>query len=240
MRPCASIGPSSEPVSSNIAPSAKPTTLAQAVQFCYDSPTFPDTSAQTGANTCGFFSRGTDFQIQNGFGSGFINLAATELRALNISGTYAFNLPADIGRFTLRGNGYHLINYRDSAAGDFSDAQESAGTFNRPQWEVQVSGRVETKGGFFTQLTWNWRDRTRLFSSGLPATIEVATPEFLVYPRQSLFDVVVGADINERFRLQLVVNNITDNNYAGNLGFFNGGYLDQIGRRFQLSANAKF
>ncbi len=217
-----------------------PTSLVQAVQFCYDSQTFPDTSAQTGVNTCNFFSRGTDFNIQNGFASGFINLSATEVRAINISGRYGFDLPRDWGRFTLATNVYHLIRYTSSAAGDFTDAQESAGTFDRPQWRTQLRGRYE-KGGFYTQLTWNWRDRTRLFSSGQPATVEVSN--LLVYPRLNTFDYVIGTDVGDRFNLQFVVNNLTDKNYAGDLGFFNGpnvGFFDQIGRRFQVAMTAKF
>lgn len=214
-----------------------PTSLAQAVQFCYDSQTFPNTSPQTGANTCGFFSRGTDFNIQNGYASGFINLSATEVRAINISGRYSFDLPREWGLFTLATNVYHLIRYTSSAAGDFTDAQESAGTFDRPQWRAQLRGRYE-KEGFYTQLTWNWRDRTRIFSSGQPATVEVSN--LLVYPRTSTFDYVIGSDVGDSFNVQFVVNNLTDKNYIGDLGFFNGGYFDQIGRRFQVAVTAKF
>lgn len=216
----------------------QPTTLAQALQFCYQSTTFPNTSAQTGANTCGFFTRDTTtFQVAPGFASGYINLSATEVRAINISGRYAFNLPSNLGRFSLRGNAYHLIRYTDSAAGDFSDKTESAGTFARPKWETQLSGRYE-KDGFFAQLTWNWRAKTRLFSGGAPATIELAP--IVEYPSTNVFDLAFGADLDEKFRIQLNIVNLTDKIYAGSLGLYNAQYIDQIGRRFQLSVNGKF
>ncbi|GGB17370.1 hypothetical protein GCM10011380_03610 [Sphingomonas metalli] len=217
-----------------------PTTLATAVQFCYDSSTFPNTAPQTGANTCDFFSRGTDFQIQNGFASGFINLSATQVRAMLIGARYGFDLPKDWGRLNFKATAYHLVRYTSSAAGDFTDAQESAGTYDRPQWRTQLITRYEN-GPFYTQLTWNWRDRTRLFSSGQPATIEVAN--LVVYPRLNTFDYVIGTDIGENFNIQFVVNNITDKNYIGDLGYYNSpnvGYYDQIGRRFQVAVQAKF
>ena len=215
----------------------QPTSLAQALQFCYDSSTFPDSSAQTGANTCGFFTRGGDFQVAPGFGSGFINLAATKIRAWNFAGRFKFELPKDLGDVTLRGSGYHLMRFSESAAGTFTDVTESAGSFNRPKWEVQGSARYE-KGGFYTQLTWNWQTKTSLFTAGLPSTIE-NFPN-VVFPAYSTFDYTIGADINDKFRVQLVVTNLTDKNYAGETGLYNGAYVDQIGRRFQLATTVKF
>ncbi len=214
-----------------------PTGLAQALQFCFDSSTFPDTSPQTGSNTCNFFSRQGDFQVAPGFASGFINLSATKLRAVNISGRYGFELPANLGKFTLNTNIYHLIRQEDSAAGDFSDGLETAGTFNRPKWEGQLSGRYE-KEGFYSQLTWNYAEKTKLFVNGAPATVENFAN--VAFPSVNRFDFTVGADINEQFRLQLVVLNLTDENFAGENGLFQGAFVDQIGRRFQVATNIKF
>jgi len=219
----------------------QPTTLAQALQFCYDSATFPDTTAQTGANTCGFFARQGDFQVAPGFSSGFINLSATKLRAMNILGQYKTALPSDLGDLTLRANAYHLFRQEDSAAGDFSDGLETAGTFTRPKWEVQSSVRYERQA-IYTQLTWNWTDRTQLFVNGAPATIE-NFPD-VRFPSVSRFDFTLGASLNDQFRIQFVVLNLTDKNFAGQNGLFQGpvnaGFIDQIGRRFQVSANVNF
>ncbi len=221
----------------NLSNIIQPTSLAQALQFCYDSGTFPDSSAQTGANTCSFFTRGGDFQVAPGFGSGFINLAATQIRALNFAGRFEFDLPSDLGTMKLNGSAYHLIRFSESAAGNFSDVLESAGSYFRPKWEVQGKARYE-KGGFYTQLTWNWQSKTSLFTAGLPSTVE-NFPN-VVYPAFSTFEYTIGADINENFRVQLVVNNLTDKNFAGDTGLYNGVYVDQIGRRFQFATTIKF
>lgn len=228
---------SADYISINLSNIITPTTPTQALNLCFDSLTFPNNSPQTGANTCSFTRRGADFQIQPQFASGYINLAATQLRAINISGNYRFELPRNFGKINLRANAYHLMNYTESSAGDFTDSLESAGTFNRPQWEVQVAGRYE-KGKFYSQLTWNWRDRTRIFANGQPATIE--NFDLLRYPSTSTFDLVAGADVNDRFRIQFNVINLGDTNTAGELGVFAGNYLDQIGRRFQVSTVVKF
>jgi outer membrane receptor protein involved in Fe transport len=215
----------------------QPTNLVQAQTFCYDSATYPDTTPQLGSNTCGFFVRDAAFQVTNGFSSGFLNLSATKIRAININGRYSVELPSDLGKLILKANAYHLIKYDESAAGDFKDTQSSAGTFNRPKWETQLTTRYE-KGGFYSQLVWNWRDKTQVFSGGVPATIELV-PNFN-YPSVNTFDATVGADVNDNFRLQLVVTNLTDKTFVGEVGFFNAAYFDQIGRRFQVAATMKF
>ena len=215
----------------------QPIGLAQAVSFCYDSPTFPDSSAQTGSNTCASFTRQADFQVASGYASGFINLASTQIRAWKIEGRFDFDLPSNAGKIRLAGSAYNLMRYSDSASGNFSDVTESAGTFGRPKWKVNASARYE-KGGFYSRLTWNWQNKTSLFTSGLPSTIE-NFPQVEI-PAYSTFDVVVGADVTKKLRLQFVVSNITDKNYAGEIGLFTGSFVDQIGRRFQFSATSRF
>lgn len=216
----------------------QPTNLAQALQFCYDSGTFPDTSPQTGANTCQFFARqAADFQVAPGFASGFINLAATKIRAWNLNAEWKFGLPSDLGRMTLKGNAYHLKRFSDSATGTFTDSTESAGTFNRPKWEVQGSARYE-KGGFYSQATVNWSASTKVFVAGLPGTIE-NFPN-IVYPAYATVDLTVGADVNDNVRLQLAITNLTDKNYAGEIGLAQQAFVDQIGRRFQIYSRVRF
>ncbi len=229
---------SADYISLDLANTINPTNLVDAIRFCYDSATYNDTSAITGANTCTFFSRqSNDFQVAPFFASGFINLAATEIRALNISANYNFDLPSNLGNLALSGNAYHLLRFDESANGTFSDKVSSDGTFNRPKWEVQTRARYE-KGGFFSQVVWNWRAATQLFVSGLPATVEVwQNPRF---PAISTFDAAVGADINDQFRIQLNVFNLTNKNFAGENGLFQGAFVDQIGRRYLVTAGVKF
>lgn len=213
-----------------------PTTLAQAIQTCYDSPTYPDSSAQIGVNTCNSFSRDSAFQVANGYSIGFLNLGSIDVRALNMSLSYPIQL-GSLGQLILRGSAYHLIRFNTSSAGDFSDTQQTAGSVNRPKWKTQLQGRYE-KGGFFLQGTWNWRNRTYIFSSGLPATNELYP--YITYSAISQFDVAIGGDVNDRFRIQFVANNLTDRNTIGDLGYQFQDYYDQIGRRFSVAVTTKF
>lgn len=214
-----------------------PTTPSQAVQLCFDSNTFGDTSAATGVNTCTFFNRGADFQILPGFVSGYINLAATRVRAFNISASYNVDLPANIGNLALYANAYNLRNFDTSALGTFTDIIASAGTFNRPNWEVQSRARY-TKGDFFAQLVWNWRTPTKIFASGLPATAEQWAD--IRYPSTSVFDLAFGADLSKSLRVQANVVNLTNTQFAGMNGAVQGAFIDQIGRRFLLTASVKY
>jgi outer membrane receptor protein involved in Fe transport len=214
-----------------------PTTLAQGIMSCYDSPSFPDTSGQTGTNLCNSFSRDAFFQIANGYSLSFLNLGKIELRALNIAGRYPIDL-GKVGKLNLSASAYHLINYISSASGNVElDGLESAGTFSRPKWELQGTARYEI-GKFYVTGTWNHRAPTRIFANGVPADIELYP--FNRYPALDLFDAAVGVDVNEQFRLQFNITNLTDQNFGGNLGYLFQDYIDQIGRRFQVAATAKF
>lgn len=235
-----------------------PTTLSNASQFCFDSATFNSTAATLGVNTCSFFDRepttaaGTpQFNIRNGFASGFINLGALQVRAINAAAQYKFDISSifggtDAGTFELKANAYHVIDYISSSAGDFSDSQNSAGSFFRPDWKTQLSGRYETKA-FFAQWTWNWVSASGTFNFNTGAFNTIENRDVLRLPAYGLHDATVGVNVNENFRVQLVMRNIFDKRYAGDAGFNNAasaigleGQTDVSGRRFQVTARAKF
>lgn len=233
-----------------------PTTIVTALQQCYDSPNFPDTSASIGVNACNFFSRiaaGRDrqFEVDNGFNSGFINLGALKVKAINATLDYDLPLDAifkkDVGKFKLYANVYHLIDYLSASDGNFANALQSAGTFARPKWEVQLRGRYENDG-FFVQWTTNWQNKTRLFSSGAPVP---GTPEqnelqdLLGNPAYALHDASIGYSFGDqrRFGIQLTVRNVFDKMIAGPFAqvyALGPGRVDDFGRRFALSVNARF
>ncbi len=233
-----------------------PTTLGTAAQLCFDSATFGSTVSTIGVNSCGFFDReptvtgGTpQFNIRNGFASGFINLGALQVKAINGSARYQFEL-SDVlgasrtGKIELSANAYHLMHFISSSAGDFSDNQDTAGSFFQPKWETQLSARY-TNGPLSTQLTWNWQNKTRVFSGGVPATIE--NQDILNFESFSTFDGTVSYDVTEAVALQVNVRNILDKRYAGVNGFGSAasgvgasGQVDLIGRRFQATARVKF
>ncbi|URW75932.1 TonB-dependent receptor [Sphingomonas donggukensis] len=206
------------------------------LQACYDSPTFPDSSAQIGINGCSRFARGSDFQLQNGVQAGFLNLGAIKIRAMNMSGNYAFGIGS--GRMTLRANAYHLIQYDTSASGTFNgDRVMTAGTFSRSKLETQLSARYEREQ-FYTQVTWNRQAPTRVFSSGLPATTEIVP--YNRYPALHNIDLALGVDVNEKFRMQFNVSNVLDQTTGGDLGYRFADYYDQIGRRFQVAVTTRY
>lgn len=236
-----------------------PTTIATALQICYDSPGFPNTSSEVGVNVCNFFSRigaGNDreFEVDNGFNSGFINLGGIRVRAINA--TMDYDVPVGqwfknsrIGKLNLYGNLYHLISYLNSPTGTFTDSQQSAGSLGapRPQWELQLRGRYENRN-FYWQWVWNWQDRTRLFQNGavVPGTQTAnEVQDQLILPAYGLHNTTIGFYIDDRrtFGLQLTVNNVFDTQYVGGLPqayAFVSGTIDNIGRRFLFSANIRF
>lgn len=214
-----------------------PTGLGQGIQSCYDSTTYPNTTPQTGNNLCASFTRDASFQIANGYSLSFLNLGSIRVRAVNITASYPVNL-GKLGKLSLTGSAYHLLRFEAAASGDYAiDGIRSDGTFARPKWELQARARYE-KNGFYLVGTWNHRSPTHIFSSGAIAGPEVVSLNR--YPAIDVFDAAVGYDINDKFRLQLSASNITDVNYAGNLGYLFQDYVDQIGRRFQVTAIAKF
>lgn len=234
-----------------------PTTIATALQVCYDSTTFPNTSGQVGVNVCDFFNRipaGRDrqFEVDNGFNSGFINLGGIRVQAVNA--TLQYDMPIDkwlknpkLGKLNFYGNLYHLISYLNSPTGTFTDGQQTAGSFGRPQFELQLRGRYENQG-FFWQWVWNWQSRTRLFSAGAPVPGTQTANEvqdLLIVPAFGTHNTTMGMFIDgqRRFSLQLTINNVFDTQYVGGLAqayALGSSNIDNFGRRFLFSTNIRF
>lgn len=206
------------------------------LQACYDSPTYPDSTAQIGLNGCSRFNRGPDFQLQNGVQAGFLNLGGIQVRAVNATANYTLKLGTD--RIVLRANAYHLIRYDTSASGTFNgDRAVTAGQYTRPTLETQLSVRYE-HDWVYGQITWNRQSPTRIFAGNNPAGPEVYP--FNRYPALHNIDMALGLDVNDKFRLQLNVSNLLDQTTAGPLGYTFADYYDQIGRRVQASVTARF
>ena len=210
------------------------------LQACYDSPTYPDSTAQIGINGCSRFSRGPDFQIQNGVQAGFLNLGALQVRAINGSGNYAFGMLG--GRMLLRANAYYLIRYDSSSSGTFNGDRISIdGGFSNPKLKTQLSTRFEGGKGY-GQVTWNRQSPTRIFNTGAPpgGAFGIETYPYNRYPALHNVDLALGIDVNQRFRMQFNVSNVLDQTTAGDLGYRFADYLDQIGRRYQVAVTTRF
>ena len=234
-----------------------PTGIGTALQLCYDSTTFPNTTPQVGTNTCGFFSRITDpnstrrFEVDNGFNSGFINLGSIKVKAINASLDYETKLDGllgdNAGRLSLSSNVYHLITYLNSSSGLFDDSQESAGTFSRPTWEVQAKARYD-KDGFYLQWTTNWQNATRVFSGGVPiaGTNDAnEVQDLIANPSFALHDFTVGYEFGQaqKFTMQFTVKNVFDKLIAGpyaRVYGLNQGRIDDFGRRFAILVKVRY
>ena len=224
-----------------------PTGIGTALQVCLDSPVFPNTSSEVGVDVCSFFSRraaGQDraFEVDNGFNSGFINLGALQVKAINFSGDYEFSLDSifggtGAGKISLFGNAYYLVDYLDAPDGNLSNALQTKGSFGRPEWEMQFRARYEN-GGLNTQVTVNRQGRTKLLNNGAPATIEVQ--DVLRFPSFTRTDATVGYSFgdNQQYGFQFTVRNLFDKQYAG--PFAVGNSVDLIGRRYTLTGRVKF
>ena len=235
-----------------------PTTLTTALQVCFDEPGFPDTTGAVGVNTCNFFNRNTQasgepaFQVANGFNSGFINLGALQVNALN--STMSYNVPlndwfgGNIGKLELYANAYHLINYKTSSTGDLNDKNvvfDLAGDFSHATWEVQGRARYEHPSGFYTQWTTNWQNKTcAIGSADVCATFEEF--DLLKIPAFATHDATFGWRFGQaqQFNFQVAVSNVLDKNFAvaspQALALAVGGIVDQLGRRYRVSTSIRF
>lgn len=212
-----------------------PVGLGTILQTCYDSKTYPDPSPSVGVNTCSQFSRDANFQLQNGFRAGFLNLGGIRIKAANFALDYSVALGSD--KLSFSGSAYYLISYDESSSGAFDDTIGSAGSRGRPTLKSRVSVRYD-HDGLYGQVAWNRESPTRIFVSGLPATSEQYP--YSRYSPVNNIDLAVGYDIDKSFRLQLSVANLLDQTSVGSLGYRFADYYDQIGRRFQIAATANF
>lgn len=198
-------------------------TTPTAAQFCLDSPTFPDTRPQVGLDLCPNVIRDSGtFRITNGSLSGFWNQGAVEVEALNINGSYGFDVSEllgdgqeDLGRVGIRTQIYKLLDYASSPDGTFNplNTSFSDGTLGRPEWEVQLVGNY-SRGPVRLSWTGNWQSEGQVFS-GLgrtPATIDQVniTTRF---PSFWIHSATVGYDISEEASVQFIVNNVFDTVY---------------------------
>lgn len=236
-----------------------PTTIVTALQVCFDSPNFPNTSTEVGVNVCDFFTRipaGRDrqFEVDNGFNSGFINLGGIRVQAINA--TVQYDMPIGkwfknegLGRINLYGNLYHLLSYLNSPTGTFTDSQETAGAFTslRPQFELQLRGRYENRN-FYWQWVWNWQSRTRFFQAGAPVPGTQTANEvqdLIIIPAYGVHNTTMGMYLDDKrtFGLQLTINNVFDTQYVGGLPqayALGNSQIDNFGRRFLFSTNIRF
>jgi outer membrane receptor protein involved in Fe transport len=216
-----------------------PTTQTEALNFCFDGSQFPDNSSSFGVNTCSLTRRDENYQLTSGFTLGFLNLAAQELRALNGTLQYEFDL-GDVfgggnwGRLGLDYNHYHLFAFRESASGRFDDTTQAAGSVGNPRNESRLSANYN-RGPLTVGLTWQYTDHSKVFNGGAPATID-AVP-LLELPSFDIYDISATYRWS-KYRANFTMFNALDKNLIGSVG--GGAFVDQLGRRFALTFTADF
>lgn len=218
--------------------------LAQpAAEFCYDSAGFPDNSGDIGVNSCAGIRRDTNFNFTNGFELPFFNLGGTRVKAINSNFSYSMDLAdvfsanRDLGKLSFRGNIYYLLEYTTSGTGDFSDSQSAEDTLANPVWSTQLTALYDL-GRFNARWTTEIQDATRIKSAGTPIGIEFQP--IVRYDGYTLHSLSLGYDVTENTRAQLVIDNVTDEDALGSNGFYNGAYIDNIGRRWTASVQMRF
>ncbi|HEY0104407.1 MAG TPA: TonB-dependent receptor [Brevundimonas sp.] len=219
--------------------------LAQpAAEFCYDSASFPDNSADIGVNSCAGIRRDATFNFTNGFELPFFNLGGTRVRAISSNVSYStdladlLKLDGDLGTLAFRANIYHLLEYTVSGDDEFTAPQAAENTLANPTWSTQLTALYNI-GRYSMRWTTSIQDDTIILSAGTPITSEVQPiRRFDGYARH---DLSFGVDLTDNTHLQFVVDNVTnENGVDGVNGVLTGNYIDNVGRRWTASLRHKF
>lgn len=212
-------------------------TASQANQLCLDSATYPDTRPQTGLDLCGNVFRDPTFAVTNGSISGFWNQGAVRVKALNINGSYGFDVSemfgdgqSNFGRVGLRASAYHLIEYATSNNGQFdATTTYSQDTLVRPEWEVQLVANY-TRGPIRLSWTGNWQDRTYIYTGN--GTVRASVDQSTItqsWPSFWQHNATIGYDLTNEASVQFIVNNIFDKAFPS-ATYYSGNSPQSLGR----------
>lgn len=201
----------------------------QVLQACYDAPDFPP-------SICNNFTRDADGQITS-IQTGFANAASTKFRGLVAQVTYDRPTPFLGGESTVFLNANY--QYTDElvtrvGAGDRTTLRNSIGY--SPHKATVSAGY--TNGMFSWSWQWQYIGKTKNDPDAPDSTYEFPT-----VPAVSYFNTTLGANVDKRFGLRLIVNNVFDKRPPFPVPA-NGGtttYFDSfLGRSFRVGANVKF
>ncbi|HEX5182256.1 MAG TPA: TonB-dependent receptor [Allosphingosinicella sp.] len=217
------------------------------INACYDSSDYPNNSA------CQAFQRLTQSQvgpgsanptrvtgdIANGYHSGYINISSLTFEGIIISAEYSHPVHALVGtdgRLTFTTKMLHNRTYISQATAG-SPLQNLAGSVGLPKWSGQFNlSYADSRFDLLLQALWTGAVRNDL----------TATPDQLADSENRVgsywkFNATVGFNVTERYRLQLVVDNLF-NVHPDEGGYFSRAYgiYDIIGRRYLVRATVGF
>lgn len=178
-----------------------------------------------------------------------LNQGSTELRAINVTVQYSFGLSDVLGSMAnswgdigIIGRGYLLRRYDVFATNDASSLNVARGEPENPRFNTRID-LSHSVGKFNHSFQWFYRSPTVLNAQTAPELFPEQSVAFQV-PAINTFNYNIAYDINDNFTARFVVNNIT--NTFSPLPQFQAAdvdineVFDPLGRRFQLSLQARF
>lgn len=227
--------------------------LDQLSSYCYDSAAYPNNSAQFGTNTCDAFARyasGSEpastlkFALKDGWSSTYLNLAETDLRAVNIVVSYRkkvaelFGRDSDWGRISVNSNLYRILESTFSSTGLPADNEYYIGSIGTPRWQTATTIAYSLKK-FSTSVNINTVSDTIRFNGATPATIEVNP--YLNRNGYAVYNLFFGYELTDKVNLRLNVINVGNKRFEDQRdGTIYGPTTGSIGRSYQFTVNAKF
>ncbi|QNA85324.1 TonB-dependent receptor [Sphingomonas sp. So64.6b] len=218
--------------------------IQQVVNACYDSNDFPNaagcgqfrrlTAAEVGPGTANPTRHVGD--IANGYRSGYINTAGLKFSGLIVAAEYNFGMTAleKQGRIKLGVKMFHNNKY-ELLITDSTPTSNSVGGVGLPKWSGQFNLGYQ---GAALDLLLQGLYTGPVKNDILATSATIADKDNLIgsYWR---FNSTVGVRVNDRFSLQLVVNNLFDRQPTASQLFSRSfGTYDLIGRRFLFSVTA--
>ena len=212
---------------------------------CYDSVDFPDNAA------CGSFRRLTAEDIAtgngtggiartvgdvaNGYTTGFVNTSSLHFAGMIVAADYNMDISGTERAMLRFGTKlFYTDRYTETRfAGELPI--EAAGTVSYPKWRVQTNMGV-TLGDADLDFQVLWRDKTKIDTV---RTIEDSSANDV--GAYTLVNGTLGYQVADRFRFQLIVNNIFDRDVPlAALAYNRYGGFDVLGRSYLVTATASF
>ncbi|MGY4395733.1 iron complex outermembrane receptor protein [Sphingomonas sp. UYAg733] len=218
--------------------------IQQVLNACYDGVDFPNapgcnqfrrlTAAESGAGSANPTRVNGD--IANGYRSGYINTASLKFAGMIVAAEYNFGMAAleKQGRIRLGVKAFHNSKYELQTT-DSVPASNAVGGVGLAKWSGQFN--VGYQGAALDLLLQGiYTGPVKYDILADPTTIADKDNNIGSYWR---FNSTLGVRVNDRFSLQLVVNNLFDRQPSASQIFSSSfGTYDLIGRRFLFSVTA--
>jgi outer membrane receptor protein involved in Fe transport len=217
------------------------------IDSCYDSSDFPNDSAckafqrltasQVGAGTANPTRVTGD--IANGYHSGYVNIASLKFEGIIVSAEYSHPVHALVGSDGRLAFTAKMLNNRTYVSLVTADSavQNIVGDVGFPKWSGQFNlSYADSRFDLLLQGLW-----TGAVHNDITATTDQLADSENRVGSYWRFNATVGFNATERFRLQLVVDNLF-NAHPDEGAYFSRvyGIYDIIGRRYLVRASVGF